>query len=398
MKNRIVIALLAFAVSLSAVACASSVSAVSGSGGKAESAAVEEAKETDAEVPEDAEDAVQTDVAEEGTDAVADVSEDRQEITADENGVLSNGLFTITMPKETEGTYLAYATDNRISVFEKAANEAGFGGFTFSVEAYKEPSEYAGGMDMKVGEMTAADGTVYDVTRSYPSDMQWDYNKSEDMPAEYAALYDGAEDIIKTLSCDGGSFTYGAGTKGEDLYRDTLAQLSKAVDEKWDASKLEENDMSPMYFSVEKAGYAYRDVNHDGIDELLVGEITDGEMKGVIYDIYTMADRKPVHVLSGTSRDCYFVLDSGFIMNKYSGGAGMSGFQTYDIEPNTTNLLPQVGLKYDSYENEEKPWFVTYSEPEKEEWEGITEEEYNTNLERFENIDRIDFTPLTEAE
>lgn len=393
MKNRLVLTLLTCAVSISAVACAGIVSEGSGSrkDDVQESTAI---ASTEAAAVGTSETEMSTEISD---DVAAEVSteEDRQEIVADENGVLSNGLFTITMPKEVEGTYLAYATDNRISVYEKSANEAGFGGFTFSVEAYKEPSEYAGGMDTKVGEMTTADGTVYDVTRSYPSDVQWDYTKGDEMPAEYEALYDGAEDIIKTLGCDGGSFTFGAGTKGEDLYSDVIAQLKKAIDEKWDASKLEENNMSPMYYSVEKPGFAYKDINHDGIDELLVGEIADGEMKGVVYDIYTMVDRSPAHVLSGSGRDRYYIQDGGFVVNVQSGGAGMTCYNTFDIEPNTTNLLQQVGLKYESNEKGESQWFISYSDPAEDEWESISEEEYNSNLGRVESIDRIDFTPLS---
>ena len=393
MKNRLVLTLLTCAVSISAVACAGIASAGSGSrkDDVQESTAI---ASTEAAAVGTSETEMSTEISD---DVAAEVSaeEDRQEIVADENGVLSNGLFTITMPKEVEGTYLAYATDNRISVYEKSANEAGFGGFTFSVEAYKEPSEYAGGMDTKVGEMTTADGTVYDVTRSYPSDVQWDYNKGEEMPTEYAALYNGAEDIIKTLSCDGGNFTFGAGTKGEDLYSDVIAQLKKAIDEKWDASKLEENNMSPMYCSVEKPGYAYKDINHDGIDELLVGEIADGEMKGIVYDIYTMVDRVPTHVLSGTDSNRYFAQDTGWIVNIFSDGEGMKCSESYDIEPNTTNLLQQVGLKYESNEKGESQWFISYSDPVEDKWESISEEEYNSRLEIIEDIDRIDYKSLS---
>ena len=82
-------------------------------------------------------------------------------------------------------------------------------------------------------------------------------------------------------------------------------------------------------------------------------------------------------------------------MNIFSDGEGMKCSESYDIEPNTTNLLQQVGLKYESNEKGESQWFISYSDPAEDEWESISEEEYNSNLGRVENIDRIDFTPLS---
>ncbi len=79
------------------------------------------------------------------------------------------------------------------------------------------------------------------------------------------------------------------------------------------------------------------------------------------------------------------------LVNEYSGGAMESGWDTYDIEPNTTNLMPQLMLKYDGYEDEEKPWFVSYDDGET--WEGVTEEEFEAR--KPVNYVRFDFTPLS---
>ena len=130
-----------------------------------------------------------------------------------DNTKVSNKMFSITLPDKAAGKFVSETTDNSISIFDKEAKEADFGGFAFSVSAYKEPSEYAGGMDSKVGEFTADDGTLYDVVVSYPSDVQYDYTKYDDLPESYEMLYRGAEDIIKTLEgADGkGEFAWGGG-------------------------------------------------------------------------------------------------------------------------------------------------------------------------------------------
>ncbi len=314
-----------------------------------------------------------------------------------------NKIFEITMPTELEGAYDIKSYENGYAVYDKEAEDAGFGGYAFSVYAYEEPSDYAGGMDEKVGEIRDGDKTLYDIVIEYPSDVQYDYQKYEDeMPETYEKLYKGAGDIVKTLDpIVEGDFEWGAGCDGEDLYSDILKKHVTAMEEKWDSDRLEKEGMSPEYNSVtvaygsdalEKVGYAYMDLNLDGVDELMIGEIAEGDLKGTIYDIYTIVDREPAHVVSGSARDRYYALEGGMICNEYSGGADLSGWQDYDIEPNTVNLLPQLGIKMDGYEDADKPWFVRYGSD--EEWNSIDEKEFDEYQSRNEYI-RLDFIPLS---
>ena len=329
----------------------------------------------------------------------------RTEDTGDESLTVSNGLFSITLPEKARGIFEAETYANSISIYDKESKASGFGGFAFDVSAYREPSEYAGGLDVKVGEFTSSDGTLYDIAVCYPSDVQYDYTVYQDeMPENFALLYYGAEDIIKTLAAaDGkGEFVWGAGTKGEDLYGEVLERHIQAINEGWDANRLEDEDMSSMYYAMSvsdegdvlgRTGYAYYDVNNDGIDELLIGEIAEDSWKGTIYDIYTMVDRKCAHVVSGWDRNRYYVLEYGMLMNEYSEGADLSGWNVYDIVPNTTELLGQVFFKYDGYENEEQPWFISYDEGKT--WDNVDEEEFRDRF--IDNYIRFDFIPLSEA-
>ena len=343
------------------------------------------------------------------TESIDEDSGSANEASATDQGdglIISNKLFSITLPKESEGQFIANTEDNRIAIYDKEANEAGFGGFAFDVAAYENPSDYAGGMDNKVGELTTGDGTLYDIVIQYPSDVQFDYEKyTESMPENYERLYKGAEDIVKSLkSADGsGTFVWGAGTKGEDLYNDILDKYVTAVKEGWDANKLEEEGMSSEFFvlaqqadkdPLDAIGYAYYDTNIDGIDELVIGDMSQEEdWKGTVYDIYTMVDRKPAHVISGYARNRFYVLEHGMICNVYSGGAAEYGYRVFDIEPNTTNIMYQVTLKVDEYEDADNPYFISYDD--EETWEGYSEEEWNDRLQNFSDYVRFDFTPLS---
>ncbi len=354
-------------------------------------APAEQAQETEA-AQEVAEQAPETETAE------ADLGQD---ITYVEDMVLSTDLYSITMPEEFKGKFLAYINGNEISFYDKASNEAGFGGYAFSVVADVDKNYIAGGMYTKVGEILTPEGQTVDVLKGYPSDVQWDYVTYPDMESaeDYNKLYLATDSIIESIQAnDGYYYMYGAGIKGEDLYFVTLDSFVQACTEGWDAAKFEENGLSPEYGALiqnegekalDKIGYAYRDISSDGVDDLIIGVIGDSSEPTVVYDIYTMVNREPAHVISGTSRNrCYALEYSGFA-NVASGGANENEVALYEIEPGTTNLIQQFTLKYDGYEDEKNPWFVSYDDGAT--WESMTEEDYTDRLkmteERYLNLD-----------
>ena len=147
---------------------------------------------------------------------------------------------------------------------------------------------------------------------------------------------------------------------------------------------------------LEKIGYAYYDANADGIDELMIGEIADGEWKGVIYDMYTMVNREPKHVVSGGTRNRYYICDGTFVCNEYSSGAKESGVRVFALIENSTELFPQVSFKYDGYQNENNPWFISYgSNINEDSWENVTEKVFNERKTVFNRYEKFNFIPLS---
>lgn len=320
---------------------------------------------------------------------------------------ISNPMFSLTLPKEMKGKYVAKKDKDKILIYDKTSKDEGFGGYAFGIIAFKNPKDHAmmpGGK--KIGELTDKKGSVYDIVLDYPTDVQYNYQtkKSE----TYDFLYDFGEQANETLKGEKGSTYFdGQGTRGEDLYKEVLAKHLRAIEEKWDSTKLENEDMSYMYNVLaqpqkktkkkqnvlDKVGYAYYDANGDGIDELLIGEISEGMWKGIIYDIYTMVDRKSAHVVSGGSRDRYFICDDVFICNEYSSGALESGWHVYTLVENSTELFPQVGFKYDGYTNRRNPWFISYNFQENQ-WDNVTEQAFRERKKVFDRYERFDFIPF----
>ena len=390
MKNRKVMIALLLASSMAMAAC-----------GKKEAA--QEAPEQPA-----VEEAAETEAAAEAEEAPA-VEEEVQPEEPAFDPAPANKLFQINLPEDLAGKVDVEVSDDGISVYDKESKDAGFGGFAFAIQAFASPADYGYMNEKKIGELTAADGSVYDMAIVHPTDVQYDvvtYNG--EAPENFASLYDSAEAIAETIQgMDGAVYAAGAGMKGEDLYGEILAKHIQAVEEEWDANKLEEEKMSPTYYAMgimgdtdamETIGYTYQDINSDGIDELLIGEIAEGAWQGVVYDIYTMVDREPAHVVSGWPRNRYYVLDGGLISNEFSGSAFESGVRIYALEHNSAELVHQLSFETNTMENEEQPWFVAYGPAaENEEWENVTEEEYNEIKSRFENLVRINYQPLSSA-
>ena len=325
--------------------------------------------------------------------------------STDQFKIIKNKLFSIDIPEELSGLYKKEVKKDRICLYDKASEKAGFGGFAFGIKAYKNPSDHAAlPGSKKLGELTDKKGNLYDIVIKYPTDVQFDYTKSSKAPDSYKNLYDLGE-TVNIQGVKGSIYFKNQGTKGEDLYKDVLKKHITAINEKWDAQKLENEDMSYMYYALRsnnknnlpnKIGYTYYDVNADGIEELLIGEIADGNWKGTIYDIYTMVDRKPQHVISGGARNRYYVCNDVFLCNEYSSGAGESGLRVYILLENSTILFPQVSFKYDSYKNPKNPWFLSYgNDINNDEWENVTKEVFKERKQTFDNYQRFDYNPLS---
>ena len=236
-------------------------------------------------------------------------------VNAEETDIIKNKIFSIAIPKDLKNTYSAKVKKDCISLYNKESKKAGFGGFAFGIRAYKNPADHAempGGR--KLGELMSSNGDTYDIVLKQPTDVQYDYTKSTTPPDTYKRLYDLGKNVdIKGIK--GNFYFKNKGMKGIYLYGEILRKHKTAMTEKWDSSKLEKEKMSYMYNIIpkDKIGYTYYDINGDGIEELLIGEIATGAWKGVIYDIYTMVDRKPQHVISGGSRDRYYACDDAFV-------------------------------------------------------------------------------------
>ena len=326
----------------------------------------------------------------------------KQEFDDNATPILSNTIFEVKVPERFDGEFYTKVKDNSIDFYDKECVKEGFNGWLFGISAFEEPDEWAGGPVEKVGELKLNSGKKFDIVVVYPTETQFGVDR--DMPEKYKSFYDARFEIAENVYGLGGEkISIGSGTKGENLYKDEIEKHITALKENWDASKLENENMSTMYALMssgdgnvlDKVGYAYKDLNVDGIEELIIGEVGSNP-ESEMFDVYTMVNGKAEHVLSGWDRNRYYSYSSGLIVNEYSGGADLSGVDVYALTSNSTELFPQLSFKYDGYTDAEKPWFIAYVKN-AEEWDykPADEAEFNELQERFSKHDKIDFKPLS---
>jgi beta-lactamase regulating signal transducer with metallopeptidase domain len=108
-------------------------------------------------------------------------------------------------------------------------------------------------------------------------------------------------------------------------------------------------------------GFAYVDLNEDGIDELALGWI-DNEFwnmdEGYVFAVYTIVDGKAALAIEGWERCLYVIGKDGYLYNSGSSGADESTYTKYKFSLEKEDFLEPVEefYSYYSYDGNEKLW------------------------------------------
>ena len=314
---------------------------------------------------------------------------------------ISNKFFSLTMPDDTKDTYAVDKYDNEISIIEKISSKTEMGGFAFGLKIYRSPDDYVTFDGFKkIGELTAKNGVIYDMVLMRPTDIQ--YEEGDEVKRNYERLYEVGNNVeIKGIN--GNKYVKGKGMKGEELYKDVLLKYKKAFNENWGFKKYENENMGYAYYNLKEAkpntdlmkeiGYTYYDVNNDGIEELIIGP-TDKEKSGYIYDIYTMKNRKPIHVVSGGDLDKHFVCNDYFICKQYSINGTENVLSTFFLESNSKTMTPQYSIKYNSDKNAKMRWAESYGKSYI--WDPISKKIYKNTLKNYtKDYKKFNFVPFS---
>ncbi|MPM17061.1 hypothetical protein SDC9_63445 [bioreactor metagenome] len=161
---------------------------------------------------------------------------------------------------------------------------------------------------------------------------------------------------------------------------DALIAQARDVLEHFDGSYPGEEPFSSVFYQhwdYETLGYLIKDIDGNGVDELIFGANTDGwdngGWDGIIYNIYTIANGEVVRVLDGWERNRYYLCEDGYIANEASSSAFESRYSYYTYSG--TELTMVESVLYYGWIDEAHPWFYsTDKEPDAKTAEPISEE------------------------
>ena len=146
-------------------------------------------------------------------------------------------------------------------------------------------------------------------------------------------------------------------------------------------------------------GYTQRDLNGDGTDELIFGQLdpehTPGNAwDGVIFNIFTLKDGEMYTVANGWDRNRFYLCTDGTIANEGSGGAFNSSWTYYTLSGTELQVIESV------FTDAKDPaadisWFSSDSEAYGDDGKEITEEEARKIIDGH-TYEKLEFTSFAE--
>ena len=231
--------------------------------------------------------------------------------------------------------------------------------------------------DVLSDEDLLADGEVLD--RDMLPVVPDDSEEEDDLPQEWMDRYAPVFDSYN-MFLDGEEFNEVAMTDEGDYY------LSVG-----------ETGVSYLCRDGGTPGYFFRDLDKDGVPELLITSSESEYYDGYLYDMFTLEDGQPVRVLASSDRIHYHLTEDDLILYEGSGGAETGLVGVYEFTGSRLELL--VGIVMDNGEYYEifGNSLIDVEEDGKDQVP-ITREEYEMLQETFEGgVLTLDTTPFAKV-
>ena len=183
----------------------------------------------------------------------------------------------------------------------------------------------------------------------------------------------------------------------EETYKKILDKYYVALSESWDEFELEEEELSYLcskYDDMSHIGYAFIDVDKNGVEELFIGATELSEnYGGMFFDMYTIVDEKNVRVAMSSENDSYYLCTNYKIENTTRIDAYFAETIGYEYKGGKDLELIEAVI-YDRNQSEENPWFYTTTGFTEDCYTSISEKEAEKIFDKYEpmEISYISFT------
>ena len=153
------------------------------------------------------------------------------------------------------------------------------------------------------------------------------------------------------------------------VYAEQIGRYHTALSEKWNEEQYLNNGMSEVlaaYYEgnpLENVGFGFVDLDNDGHWELVIGAILDAEEYPSVFEIWTLADGKPVMLAQAHARtqyDLQYVEEDNmwYVATECTNSISCHG--TYYLMLSEGKFEVIQGIIYNSEADAQNPWFMTY--------------------------------------
>ena len=185
-----------------------------------------------------------------------------------------------------------------------------------------------------------------------------------------------------------------------DFYSAILTQYYQALSQRLDAESLRNRGLNYMMAysygndALSRVGYALKDLDGDGTEELLIGCMTGDEYSDeIVLELFSIKDGAVNNVFSSGERDRYYFCSDGTVANEASSSAFESYYRYYAYQNGALTLKEEIG--FDLAANRNDPWYSISADGQKA---VITEGEATSATERYrDSYITTAYTPFSEV-
>lgn len=145
----------------------------------------------------------------------------------------------------------------------------------------------------------------------------------------------------------------------DDYYKTYIGYVEAGLKDSFSTIKPEDLYLPSIFSTKAEYGYHIMDLDSDGVKELLLGEISEGNHE--IYGIYTIKEGKMIRVAEAdTNRYCYFLNKDGVVRREGMFSSSSGTWEFYSYKAGELQLLEIID--YDEARNQEGPYFYRTTE------------------------------------
>jgi hypothetical protein len=153
------------------------------------------------------------------------------------------------------------------------------------------------------------------------------------------------------------------------VYAQQIARYYTAISQQWDEDTYWDHEMSSLavyYYEgtpLENVGFAFMDLDGNGIQELLIGAILGSDRDPLVFEIWTIRNGEPAMLAQSGSHNRYYLQyaqEDGLWSVAYEAENGAANHAVYYLQLADGEFQVIQGIVFDAIANEQDPWFMAY--------------------------------------